>query len=262
MANEGGENSQTVSVWQNGSENDIPIRHLISPKFAVRGALGNLGMGHLIQNLEEDLIRWAGEANEKITLNTKAQTIYNPVDQIAYTKNNRVKLCDGFKSLQCLKLNGCQIPFLYNKHRCTSTCSNGENGCSTCGCGNCGNVVTPVIQNCHSFYLDGCWVKFSPKVDDGWKVEIAAWATPKDEDGYVMVIDTNTTAIQDYICWMVCRRENDIRAASFEKSWYFNCRQARATINHKTDAELLEISKWWQPQQFFIRRGFNNGSVW
>ena len=56
MANEGGENSQTVSVWQNGSENDIPIRHLISPKFAVRGALGNIGMGHLIQNLEEDLI--------------------------------------------------------------------------------------------------------------------------------------------------------------------------------------------------------------
>lgn len=243
----------------NGSENDIQLNHLISPKFAIRGALGNLGMGHLIQNLEEDLIRWVGEANEKIILNTKADTIYKPVDQVAYTKNNRVKLCDGFQALQCLKLEGCQIPFLYNKHRCASNCGN---SCGSGDCGCCNNVVTPVVQNCHSFWIDGCWVKFSPDVADGQKVEIAAWATPKDEEGYVMVIDKTTTALQDYVAWMVCRREGDNRMGMFEKSWYFNCRQARAIINKKTDAELREISKWWQPRGFFIARGFSNGSVW
>jgi hypothetical protein len=255
-------NSNNQSVFLNGSENDISVQHLLSPKYAIRGALGNLGMGHFIQNLEEDMIRWSGEANEKIIQNTKAATIYKPVSQIAYTKNNRIKLCDGFQSLQCLKLNGCQIPFAYNKSRCTTTCSNGESGVSNCGCGSCLNVVTPVIQNCHSFYLDGCWVKFSPVVDDGWKVEIEAWATPKDEDGYVLVVDTNITAIQDYIAWMICRREGDSRMAMFEKNWYFNCRQARAILNDKTDAELREISKWWQPRGFFIARGFGNGSVW
>lgn len=262
MANSGNGNSNVTNVFQNGSENDIDVRHLISTKFAIRGALGNLAMGHLLQNLQEDLFRWAGEANEKITADTKAETIYKPVDQVAYTKNNRIKLCDGFVALQCLKYNGCQIPFLYNKNRCTTTCSNGSNGQSSCGCNSCLNVVTPVIANCHSFYLDGCWVKFSPAVDDNQKIEIAAWAIPKDDEGYLMVIDKTTTALQDYIAWNVCVREGDNRAAFFEKRWYFNCRQARAWINKKTDAELREISKWWQPRAFFVARGFNNGSVW
>jgi hypothetical protein len=253
-------NNNLTSIYQNGSENDIVVHQLISPKFAIRGALGNLGMGHLLQSLEEDLLRWTGEANEKITADTKASTIYKPVDQIAYTKNNRVKLCDGFQALQCLKLNGCQIPFLYNRHRCSTNCSNGENGCSSCGCDSCANVVTPVLPNCHSFYLDGCFVKFSPEVDDGYKVEIAAWATPKDEEGYNLVIDKTTTAIQEYISWMVCRREGDNRAAGFERTWYFNCRQARAWINKKTDAEMREIAKWWQPRSFFINNGYNNAN--
>lgn len=250
-------NNNVTSIFQNGSENSIPIYNLISPKFAIRGALGNLGMGHLLQNLEEDLLRWAGEANEKIVADTKAATIFKPVSQTAYTKNNRVKLCDGFQSLQCLKLNGCEITFLYNKHRCTTTCSN---GCGTnCGC--CNNIVTPVIANCHSFYLDGCWVKFSPDVDDGQKVEIEAWATPKDEDGYELVISKTTTALQDYIAWNVCLREGDNRASAFEKRWYFNCRQARSWINKKTDAEIREIAKWWQPRSFFISRA-TTSAVW
>ena len=245
-------------IARNGSENDIDIINMISPKFAIRGALGNLGKGHLIQNLEEDLLRWVGEAYEKIVANTKAATIYYPVSQVAYTKNNRVKLCDGFKSLQCLKLNGCTIPFLYNKHRCTTSCSN---SCGTsCGC--CTqNVVQPNINGCNAFYLDGCWVKFSPEIADDQKVEIEAWAIPKDEEGYRLVIDTTTTAIQHYVSWMVCMREGDNRAAAFEKQWYFNCRQARATLNKKTDAELREISRWWQPQGFFLSRSIARNST-
>lgn len=249
----------------NGSQNDIEVYQFISPKFAIRGALGNIAMGHLIQNLEEDLLRWAGEANEKLTADTKAATIYKPVDQIAYTKNNRIKLCDGFKALQCLKLNGCKIPFLYNKERCTTTCDNGANGCSNCGCDTCAGGTPANLASCHSFYLDGCWVKFSPEIEDGQKVEIAAWATPKDEDGYVLVIDKTTTAIQEYVAWMVCRREGDNRMGMFEKNWYFNCRQARAWINKKTDAELKEISRWWQPASFYIGNGLRttgNNSTW
>lgn len=247
------------SASHNGSENDINVIEFLSPKFAIRGAVGNLGMGHLIQNLEDDLIRWSGEAYEKIVMDTKAATIYKPVSQIAYTKNNRVMLCDGFKSLQCLKYNGSTIPFLYNKHRCTATCSN---TCGT-GCGCCTqNVVQPNINGCHAFYLDGCWVKFSPTVPDGQRIDIEAWAVPKDDEGYLMVIDSTITAIQDYIAWMVCRREGDNRAASFEKAWYFNCRQARAKLNKKTDAELREISRWWQPQGFhmpkYIKRNWTS----
>lgn len=241
-------NSGYGSAFRNGSENDIDVISFASPKFAIRGALGNLGMGHLIQNLEDDLLRWVGEAYEKIVMNTKAATIYKPVSEVAYTKNNRVKLCDGFKSLQCLKLNGCKIPFLYNKHRCTATC---ENGCGTsCGC--CQNIVTPNIDGCHAFYLDGCWVKFSPDVADSQKVEIEAWAVPKDDEGYILVIDTTITAIQEYVSWMVCRREGDNRMGMFEKNWYFNCRQARSILNKKTDAELREISRWWQPNGFYL----------
>lgn len=248
--------NNVTPIYQNGSENSITLYNLISPKFAIRGTLGNLAMGHLLQNLEEDLIRWTGEANEKITADTKASTIFKPVSQVAYTKNNRVKLCDGFQSLQCLKLNGCAITFLYNKHRCTTTCSN---GCGTdCGC--CGNVVTPLLPNCHSFYIDGCWVKFSPDVSDGEKVEIEAWATPKDEEGYVLVIDRTTTALQSYVAWQVCIRQGDNRAPHFEKRWYFECRQARAYINRKTDAELREIAKWWQPRSFYISNGFNSAT--
>ena len=238
----------------NGSQNSIDINMFISPKFAIRGALGNLGMGNMIQVLEEDLLRWCGEANEKLIADTKASTIYKPVEQVAYTKNNRIKLCDGFKSLQCLKLEGCVIPFLYNKSRCTTNCSN---SCGTsCNC--CGNTAT-TTDNCHSFYLDGCWVKFSPDVEDGQKVEIEAWAIPTDEDGFTMVIDKTTTALQDYISWQLCRREKDNRASGFEKNWYFNCRQARAWINKKTDAEMREISRWWQPRGFFLGNGYNNG---
>lgn len=251
MSNNNGNNT-TTGFWSgNGSENDIDILKLVSPKFAIRGAVGNLGYGSLIQNLEDDMIRWAGEAYQKIILNTKAATIYSPVDQIAYTKNNRVKLCDGFKALQCLKLNGSIIPFLYNKQRCTQNCAN------TCGTGSCGCCVqSGVTTNCHAFYLDGCWVKFSPAVADGWEVRIAAWAIPLDKEGYMMVIEDTLTAIQEYLAWKICFRQGDNRAAACEKNWYYNCREARAKLNKKTDAELREIAKWWQPQGFF--RGDGN----
>ena len=236
---------------RNGRENVIEHNQFISPKYAIRGALGDVGMGNLIQNLEEDLLRWVGEAYEKITANTKAATIYKPVTQVAYTKNNRVKLCDGFKALQCLKLDGCRISFLYNKHRCTSNC---QNSCgSSCSC--CSGVTPDTTPYCSSFYLDGCWVKFSPEVADGLKVEIEAWATATDDEGYPLVIDKTTTAIQKYISWKVLHREGDMRSKDFERWWYMECRQARSWINKKTDAELRAISSWWQPPGFFLPYG-------
>lgn len=232
----------------NGSENDIDVINLVSPKFALRGAVGDLGMEYTLQNLEPDMIRWSGEAYEKITMSTKAATIYRPVSQTAYTKNNRVKLCDGFKALQCLKLEGCQIPFLYNRHRCTVNCGN--------QCGTACNCCSGSTQNnnpasCHAFYLDGCWVKFEPHVEDGLKVEIEAWATPMDSEGYQLVVESTLTAIQEYVKWKICFREGDNRAAACERNWYFNFRQARSILNKKTDAELREISKWWQPAGFY-----------
>lgn len=236
---------------RNGRENSIEIPQLITTKFAIRGALGNLGMGHLLQNLEEDLLRWAGEAYEKITANTRAGTIYVPVSETQYVENNRVKLCTGFKALQCLKLNGCVIPFLYNKHRCTTSCNNSCGTACNC-CGNGGGNCAINSQLCTAFYLDQCWVKFAPEAANGLKVEIEAWATPYDDEGYPLVIDKTTTAIQQYISWMVCLRQGDNRAAAFQQMWYFDCRQARSWINKKTDAELLQISKYWQPANFFI----------
>lgn len=248
----------------NGRENSIDVPQFISSKFAVRGAMGDIAMGHLIQSLEDDLLRWAGEAYEKLTKNTKASTIYKPFSEIAYTQNNRVKLCAGFKSLQCLKLNGAKIPFLYEKERCTSSCDNPSGSSCGRGCGS-GTYSTGASQNpnqCHHFYLDGNWIKFSPEAQDGMKVEIEGWQDARDEDGYPLIIDMTTTAIQKYISWKACHRLGDNRARDFEKWWYDDCRQARSWINKKTDAELRMISAWWQPQGFFVGRqayrGFGN----
>lgn len=232
-------------------DSTIEINNFISSKTAIRGALGNLGMGHLIQSLEEDLLRWAGEANEKITNDTKAATIYEPFEQRGYTKNGRFNLCKGFKAIECLELSGSKIPFELNRERCTSGCKNRCGvSCSCCG----------PFEGCDTgvkFYLDGNCIKFTPTVADGQEVFVAGYREPQDEEGYILILEKTTTANQDYIAWKICLRMGDNRASSFERNWYFGARQARAWINKKTEQEMREISAWWQPQGFSIGRRFN-----
>lgn len=223
------------------TENDINIYQFVSPKYAIMGAVDDLGMGHLLQSAEDSLVRWAGEANEFIIANTKAATIYRPVSQVAYTSNSRIKLCDGFVALECLKLDGKKIDFLYQKNRCSSSC---ENGCS----GQQGSQN----YDCVHFTIDGCFAKFWPNVPDGIKVEVAAWAIPYDDEGYVMVIDKTITAMQAYIRWKICHREGDRRESANKQDWWYHIRTARAAINKKTDSEMREISKWWAPRHFII----------
>lgn len=224
----------------------IDINEFISSKFAIRGALGDINKGHLIQSIEDDLLRWVGEAYEKITADTKAATIYEPFETPpVYVADNRVKLPNGFKALECLTYNGQTISFLYNKSRCTSNCSN---SCGTsCSC--CKNPCDSAIK----FYIDGCWIKFSPTAEMGAEVVINGYKTAVDEEGYPMIIDKCTTAIQKYVAWKVCMRDRDNRAAAYEQQWYFDCRQARSWINKKTDQEMRAISRWWQPQGFYLR---------
>lgn len=233
-----------------GSENDINIYRFVSPKFAIMGAVDDLGMGHYLQSREDSLVRWAGEANELIVKDTKAQTIYRPVPQVAYTCNSRVKLCDGFVALQCLKLNGCKINYLYQHDWCANNC---ENGCGTgvvASC--CGGTPGNGYYQCVQFTIEGCWVKFFPDVPDGLKVEIQAWAIPYDEEGYVMVIDKTILAMQSYIKAAICHREGDRREGVNKQDWLYRVRQARASINKKTDSEMRAISQWWAPRHFII----------
>jgi len=241
------------------TENDIEIYKFLSPKFAVRGALGNLGMGHLLQNLEDDLIRWVGEAYDYIIKDTKAETIYRPVEQVAFTKNSRVKLCDEFVAMECLTLNGCRINYLYSRDRCRGCATTMEN---SCGCGIIA-VGNPPPYNCTQFTVEGCFVKFWPQnLPDGLKVEIKAWGIPKDEDGYVLVIDQTIAAIQDYVAYKVCHRLGDRREATNRQDWYYHCKIARAAINKKTDSEMQAISQYWAPRSFYSGVNYrgNNGA--
>ena len=238
------------------STNDIEVYQMVSPKFAIRAAVGNTGFSHLLQSLQEDLVRWAGEANELIIKDTRACTIYEPIDQTAYTANGRVKLCDGFVALECLTLAGCVIPFLYKKNRCTNTC---QNSC----CSEIAPSINEAICNNHrAFTLEGCWVKIHGPVNDSEEVVIQGWKIPMDEDGYVKMIDgIPVTACTQYIAWQLCLRMGDNRASTFERIWYNRARQARAFINKKTDSEMREISKYWFPNRFTVGgRGGNNGN--
>ena len=102
---------------------------------------------------------------------------------------------------------------------------------------------------------------FSPKIEDGQKVEVMAWKIPQDEDGYILIIGKCVTAIQKYVSWKICHRQGDRRAGDFENWWYHDVRQARAWINKKTDAELRAIGKMWFPPGFFLGR-HSYSSAW
>jgi len=240
---------------------EVPIYNFVSPKYAIRGAIGNLGFGHLIQNLEDEFIRWAGEANQKTTADTRAETIYTMLPTYtAFTKNGRIKLQDGMRAIECLKLNNVIINFTRAKCRCTQTCINGCSIPGTC-INNCpANNCT--CGGCYTFELDGCWAKFNPSPPDGMQVCIEAWGIPYDEDGYVSMIEGSPiTAAQFYIGWQLCVRQADNRATSQMQQWLFNCRQARAYLNKPVKEDMELTGRFWNPgfmsARHFQRRGGN-----
>lgn len=216
----------------------IIVNNIISSKYAIRGALGNINMPNIELSISSDLERWAIEAMNLIS----KKAILQPNTAKLTTKDNKIKMCDSFKALECIKLDGKIIPFVNapncKANTCTSSCSNCNSSCVNSG------------TEDYGFYIKGCYIKFINAVEDGLPATIEFWELCTDEDGNIMILEEAVLAIQEYITWMLKRKFNDQSYRDNENRWYILCKQARALINKKSDDEIKRMGKLWFPANF------------
>lgn len=217
------------------------VINLISAKFAIRSALGNINMPNIATSISLDLNRWAIEGmkfvNRKSILrrgDTKKLTVID----------NKAKMCDTFKLLECLKVNGNVVPYARGNRGCSSTCS------TTC---------PSTISSCcgedsinYEFYIKGCWIKFTGNVEDGTMLDVEYWELETDEDGNIMIMEEAVEAIAEYISFMVKRKFNDPSYKAHEQRWYFLVKQARAEINKKSQQDIEQMGYLWKPINYII----------
>ncbi len=216
----------------------IIVNNIISSKYAIRGALGNINMPNIELSISSDLERWAIEAMNLIS----KKAILQPNTAKLKTEDNKIKMCDTFKALECVKLDGKVIPFINapncQSNTCTSSCNNCNSSCVDSGTENYG------------FYIKGCYIKFINAVEDGLPATIEYWELSTDEEGNIMVLEEAVLAIQEYITWMLKRKFNDQTYRDNESRWYVLCKQARGLINKKSDDEIKRMGKLWFPINF------------
>lgn len=203
--------------------NAINIPRYVSPKQAIRSALGNLGKGNLMQTMEPDLIRWSIEAQDLIS----PINVLQKKSEIFKVSDNRVTLCEDFKMVECVKINGVPLRYLGGRN-CQYITKGCYDSCNTIGSG-------------LGFSVDSCYVHFSPAIQDGTEVEVTWLQRPVGDDGIPLVVEQCLIAVQDYISWMICLRTMDNRAGIHEKNWYYRCRTARAEMNRFAESQRQQL---------------------
>lgn len=188
----------------------------------IRTAVGDLGYGNVMQGLEEDLVRWAIEAQDYIGRD-KAKKMET---KTLIVKDNKILYCADMSIIDCVSVGGILYDFK-DKHNCydhvTSSCS--------CACDSSQFVFT----------TDGCYIRFEPSLADGTEVVVKYLARPMDDNGYPMIADICVFAIQEYIKWKLCFRFGDNRTSACEGRWYALCRQARPLFNNITQRDIERI---------------------
>lgn len=206
-----------------------PIIRYISPKEAIRVALGKLGYSNLWQQLEPDLVMWAMFAANKID-NDK---VMKAVTVEATVEDNRVPHCQEFKAVECVKKGGCALTLRMTKDCETCVTRN----CRTTCCGN------PYGQ---TFTVNECFIQFSPALTDGTELEITYLTRPIAEDGYPAVPDVATEAIAQYVMWQLLFRDSDPRTMAAEQRWYQLLRQVQKQFNGYTQQQIEAIGLIWR----------------
>lgn len=217
------------------------VLNLISAKFAIRSALGNVNMPNIASSISLDLNRWAIEGMKFVN---RKSILRRGDPKTLIVSENKVKMCDTFKLLECLKVNGKVVPYTRGNRSCGTTCSA---TCSNCVSSCCGEDS---VQ--YEFYIKGCWVKFTNPVPDGTVVSVEYWELETDEDGSIMIMEEAVEAIAEYIAFMVKRKYNDPSYALHEKRWYFLVKQARAEINKKSRQDIEQMGYLWKPVNYTI----------
>jgi len=218
----------------------INTLNLVSTNFAIRSALGNINMPNIASSMSQDLNRWAVEGMSLIS----SKSLLRRADPVTLkAKNNKVKMCDTFKALECVKVNGKVVPYLKGGRGCSSVTST----CQSCNTSCCSEESFK-----YEFFIKGCWIKFTGSVEDGTEVTIEFWEMQTDEDGSIMIMEQAVMAIAEYIAFMVKRKFNDSSYGAHEKRWYFLCKQARAELNKITDDEIARIGLIWKPTRYSV----------
>lgn len=208
------------------AEGVVTVIEWVSPKQAIRIALGKLGYSDMMQTLEPDLIAWAVFGNDKIS----RKKTYKKVEQEFEVENNAIQIGGCFKLIDCVTRNGC--PLTYDP--------NGS--CGECVTEECCNVCRGSSQ---LFIVDDCYIHFSPAIADGITIKVKGYQRPIGPDGYPLVPDVCSEAIAEYVMWQLCFRERDNRTAACEKRWYELIRQARADLRTLTQQQLERIGYRW-----------------
>lgn len=192
----------------------------------IRTAVGDLGFSNVMQTMEEDLVRWAIEAQDYITRKSP-HNVMKMESKTLIIRGNKILYCANMQVIDCVKING--VIYEYN----------GKNTCYvTSGCA-CSCEVTD-----RTFSADGCYLRFTGQ-EDGTEVEVKYLARPMDENGYPMVVESIVFAIQEYIKWKMCFKMRDNRSSACEQRWYVLCRQARPVFNNLTQTDIEKIGYYF-----------------
>lgn len=187
----------------------------------IRTACGDLGVSGVMQTMEEDLVRWAVEAQDFIG---KENALKNEKGNFP-VKNNKIRYCADMQIIDCVSING-QLYDYEQRNECSDLVTN------NCPCAVNGS------NNTRTFTSDGCFITFNDEIADGTMATIKYMARPMDENGYPMVADICVFAIQEYIKWKLCFKNRDNRSAECQRRWYELCRQARVQYNQLTQKQI------------------------
>lgn len=209
----------------------MQIIRYVSTFTPIRTACGDLGISGLMQTMEEDLVRWAVEAQDLIGSESALQLKSGKFP----IKNNKIRYCADMKFIDCLQVNGHTYSFQQ------------RNNCEDLVTGNCPCVARDVISD-RLFTSDGCFINFNEDIADGTMASIKYLARPTDDNGYPMVADVCVIAIQEYIKWKICVRTRDNRTAESQRRWYELCKQARAKYNKLTQPQIEALGFIYRKQ--------------
>lgn len=202
--------------------NPFPVQRFVSPKQAIRTALGKIGFEDLMQTLGNELIEWAIEASDMIS---KPKTFKIAEDDFVVC-GNKIQLDQNVLLVNCASYNGEPMELISNKgcaNRCTQ---NSKNRC---------------CRSNQKFYLDECYIHFKPTLCDGSIVHVEWLQRAYGADGYPLILDSCNMAISEYVASIVCARFKDNAYALWNDKWEKHVLQARADVNRITQAQVQAL---------------------
>ncbi len=197
------------------------------PKFipcqvAIRQALGGLGYGDSYQTMQPDLIAWVADAMDLIS---RLKT-YTDLPCGNYTTcNNKIELPLEMALITCVTVNGKPMTYLPTKG-CNKVTNNSPNRCD-CGA--------------QGFYIDECYMHFTPAIADGVEINVGGLGRPMDVDGFPLIPEVAILAISEYVSARICLRFRDSRYNEFQRLWEKHCLRARAELNQMSNEQVREL---------------------